>query len=88
MIRRRGECVSSQEAEAAVRSHLAVADVAAFPVPSEPAEDEVTVAVVPGAVRTGRFAKAYCGSGGHRHHLASLDTVHPGRTSNLNRLFS
>jgi crotonobetaine/carnitine-CoA ligase len=47
VIRRRGENVSSQEVESAVRSHPAVADVAAFPVPSELAEDEVMVAVVP-----------------------------------------
>ncbi|MFJ4790231.1 AMP-binding protein [Streptomyces sp. NPDC088794] len=48
VIRRRGENVSSQEVESAVRSHPAVADAAAFPVPSELAEDEVMVAVVPG----------------------------------------
>jgi crotonobetaine/carnitine-CoA ligase len=52
VIRRRGENISSQEVEAAVRSHPAVADAAAFPVPSELAEDEVMVAVVsrPGQV--------------------------------------
>jgi len=33
--------------ESAVRSHPAVVDAAAFPVPSERAEDEVMVAVVP-----------------------------------------
>lgn len=48
VIRRRGEDVSSQEVESVVRSHPAVADAAAFPVPSELAEDEVMVAVVPG----------------------------------------
>ncbi|MFD3588079.1 AMP-binding protein [Streptomyces sp. NPDC058683] len=47
VIRRRGENVSSQEVESAVRTHPAVADAAAFPVPSELAEDEVMVAVVP-----------------------------------------
>ncbi|MFF5303641.1 AMP-binding protein [Streptomyces sp. NPDC013161] len=51
VIRRRGENISSQEVEAAVRSHPAVADAAAFPVPSELAEDEVMVAVVPGPGR-------------------------------------
>ncbi|MGW3288146.1 AMP-binding protein [Streptomyces sp. NPDC001002] len=48
VIRRRGENISSQEVESAVRAHPAVADAAAFPVPSELAEDEVMVAVVPG----------------------------------------
>ncbi|MFJ9246760.1 AMP-binding protein [Streptomyces sp. NPDC101776] len=47
VIRRRGENVSSHEVESVVRAHPAVADVAAFPVPSELAEDEVMVAVVP-----------------------------------------
>ncbi|MEV0740093.1 AMP-binding protein [Streptomyces sp. NPDC050549] len=47
VIRRRGEKVSSYEVESAVRAHPAVADAAAFPVPSELAEDEVMVAVVP-----------------------------------------
>ncbi|MEV0479909.1 AMP-binding protein [Streptomyces sp. NPDC050508] len=47
VIRRRGENVSSQEVESVVRTHPAVADAAAFPVPSELAEDEVMVAVVP-----------------------------------------
>ncbi|MFD4555466.1 AMP-binding protein [Streptomyces sp. NPDC058469] len=47
VIRRRGENVSSQEVESVVRAHPAVADAAAFPVPSELAEDEVMVAVVP-----------------------------------------
>ncbi|WP_235029157.1 AMP-binding enzyme [Streptomyces sp. 3213.3] len=47
VIRRRGENISSREVESAVRAHPAVADVAAFPVPSELAEDEVMVAAVP-----------------------------------------
>ncbi|MFE9603678.1 AMP-binding protein [Streptomyces hokutonensis] len=47
VIRRRGENISSHEVESAVRAHPAVADAAAFPVPSELAEDEVMVAVVP-----------------------------------------
>lgn len=47
VIRRRGENVSSHEVESVVRAHPAVADAAAFPVPSELAEDEVMVAVVP-----------------------------------------
>lgn len=52
VIRRRGENISSYEVEAAVRSHPAVAEAAAFPVASELAEDEVMVAVVvrPGTV--------------------------------------
>jgi crotonobetaine/carnitine-CoA ligase len=45
-IRRRGENVSSYEVEAAIVSHPAVKEVAAFAVPSEMAEDEVMVAVV------------------------------------------
>jgi crotonobetaine/carnitine-CoA ligase len=45
-IRRRGENVSSYEVEAAIVSHPAVKEVAAFAVPSELAEDEVMVAVV------------------------------------------
>ncbi|MEV0638406.1 hypothetical protein AB0I77_26380 [Streptomyces sp. NPDC050619] len=39
VIRRRGENVSSQEVETALRAHPAVADAAAVPVPSELAED-------------------------------------------------
>ncbi|PJN07456.1 ATP-dependent acyl-CoA ligase [Streptomyces sp. CB01635] len=46
-IRRRGENISSYEVEAAVLAHPGVAAVAAFPVASELAEDEVMVAVVP-----------------------------------------
>ncbi|MEV2211682.1 AMP-binding protein [Streptomyces sp. NPDC050997] len=47
VIRRRGENVSSQEVESVLRAHPAVADAAAFPVPSELAEDEVMAAVLP-----------------------------------------
>lgn len=46
-IRRRGENISSFEVEQALGSHAAVADVAAYAVPSELAEDEVMCAVVP-----------------------------------------
>ncbi|MFB6679799.1 AMP-binding protein [Streptomyces sp. NPDC056390] len=48
-IRRRGENISSYEVESAVRAYPEVAEVAAFAVPSELAEDEVMVAVVPRA---------------------------------------
>lgn len=48
-IRRRGENISSYEVESAVRGHPAIAEAAAFPVPSELAEDEVMVAVVASA---------------------------------------
>ena len=51
VIRRRGENVSSQEVESVLRAHPAVADAVAFPVPSELAEDEVMVAVLPGPGR-------------------------------------
>ncbi|MFF5494398.1 AMP-binding protein [Streptomyces aquilus] len=50
-IRRRGENISSYEVEAALRTHPDVAEAAAFPVPSDLAEDEVMVAVVPRAGR-------------------------------------
>ncbi|MBC9713229.1 AMP-binding protein [Streptomyces sp. TRM66268-LWL] len=50
-IRRRGENISSYEVETALRAHPDVAEAAAFPVPSELAEDEVMVAVVPRAGR-------------------------------------
>ncbi|MFD4228180.1 AMP-binding protein [Streptomyces sp. NPDC058545] len=50
-IRRRGENISSYEVESAVRAYPAVAEAAAFPVPSELAEDEVMVAVVASAGR-------------------------------------
>ncbi|MFI0445563.1 AMP-binding protein [Actinomadura sp. 6N118] len=46
VIRRRGENISSHEVEAVVRTHPSVAEAAAFPVPSELAEDEVMVAVL------------------------------------------
>ncbi|MGP3775781.1 AMP-binding protein [Streptomyces sp. SDT5-1] len=48
-IRRRGENISSYEVEAALRAHPGIGAAAAFPVPSELAEDEVMVAVVPRA---------------------------------------
>ncbi|MDH6626194.1 crotonobetaine/carnitine-CoA ligase [Streptomyces sp. LBL] len=51
VIRRRGENISSQEVESVLRAHPAVADAAAFPVPSELAEDEVMVAVLPSSER-------------------------------------
>lgn len=46
-IRRRGENISSFDVEQAISEHPDVAAVAAFAVPSELAEDEVMVAVVP-----------------------------------------
>jgi crotonobetaine/carnitine-CoA ligase len=46
-IRRRGHNVSSAEIEAAVGSHPAVADVAAYAVAAAEAEDEVMITVVP-----------------------------------------
>ncbi|MBK3580722.1 AMP-binding protein [Streptomyces sp. MBT65] len=62
VIRRRGENVSSQEVESVVRAHPAVADAAAFPVPSELAEDEVMVAVgaAPGQVLDLRELVRHC----------------------------
>jgi len=45
-IRRRGENISSLEVEAAVLRHPGVAEVAAYPVPSDLGEDEVMIAVV------------------------------------------
>ena len=45
-IRRRGENISSVEVEEAVLRHPGVAEVAAYPVPSELGEDEVMIAVV------------------------------------------
>lgn len=45
VIRRRGENISSVEVEGAVRQHPAVAECAAYAVPSELGEDEVQVSV-------------------------------------------
>lgn len=45
-IRRRGENISSFEVESEVARHPGVAEVAAYPVPSELGEDEVMLAVV------------------------------------------
>ena len=45
-IRRRGENISSAELEGAARRHPAVAEVAAYGVPSELGEDDVEIAVV------------------------------------------
>ncbi len=47
VIRRRGENISSFEVEQVVGLHPAVETVAAYPVPSEMAEDEVMVSIVP-----------------------------------------
>ncbi|MBY4403007.1 ATP-dependent acyl-CoA ligase [Rhodococcoides fascians] len=46
VIRRRGENISSFEVEQIIGSHPAVETVAAYPVPSEMAEDEVMVSIV------------------------------------------
>jgi crotonobetaine/carnitine-CoA ligase len=46
-IRRRGENISSVEVEAAVEQHPNILECAAYALPSELAEDEVAVAVVP-----------------------------------------
>ncbi len=45
MIRRRGENVSSFELEAAIRQHPAIANVAAFAVPSPMGEDDIKICV-------------------------------------------
>jgi carnitine-CoA ligase len=45
-IRRRGQQISSFEVEEAVRGHPLIVECAAYPVPSEPGDDEVMVAVV------------------------------------------
>jgi crotonobetaine/carnitine-CoA ligase len=61
-IRRRGENISSFEVEHVLLRHPAVAAAAAFPVPSEMAEDEVAVAVVlePGAAVAPRELIDHC----------------------------
>lgn len=46
VIRRRGENISSWEVEMAIASHDAVAEVAAYGVPSELTEEDVAVAVI------------------------------------------
>jgi len=46
-IRRRGENVSAFEVEQVILRHPAVADVAAYAVPSEHSEDEIMVSIVP-----------------------------------------
>lgn len=51
-IRRRGENISSWEIERVVAEHPAVAQVAAYGVPSELSEEEVMLAVVPAAGHT------------------------------------
>lgn len=45
-IRRRGENISAFEVEEVVKSHSAVLDAAAYPVPSELTEDDVMISVV------------------------------------------
>ena len=61
-IRRRGHNVSSAEIEDAVSAHPAVADVAAYAVAAEEAEDEVMITVVlrPGAKVTVDDLLAFC----------------------------
>jgi crotonobetaine/carnitine-CoA ligase len=61
-IRRRGENISTHELEAIVAQHPAVCDVAAIAVPSEMAEDEVMVYVVPraGAQATAEEIIRFC----------------------------
>jgi carnitine-CoA ligase len=61
-IRRRGENISSFEVEQVLLSHPAVAVVAAFPVRSDLAEDEVMAAVVlhPGKVLSPADLVAFC----------------------------
>ncbi|MBY6414395.1 AMP-binding protein [Rhodococcus sp. BP-252] len=64
VIRRRGENISSFEVEQVIGSHPAVETVAAYPVPSEMAEDEVMVSIVPktGAVLSPRDVVDHCSS--------------------------
>ncbi|HEY7243133.1 MAG TPA: ATP-dependent acyl-CoA ligase [Xanthobacteraceae bacterium] len=61
-IRRRGENISSFEVEQVLLSHPAVANAAAFPVPSPLAEDEVMAAVIvhPGKQLTEAELIAFC----------------------------
>ena len=63
-IRRRGENISSLEVEQVLTLHPAIESAAAFPVPSDLAEDEVMVAVVPSANQSvdPRELIAYCES--------------------------
>jgi carnitine-CoA ligase len=61
-IRRRGENISSYEVEQMVMRHQAVAEAAAYAVPSEMSEDEVMVSVVlrPGASLSEADLVAFC----------------------------
>jgi carnitine-CoA ligase len=61
-IRRRGENISSFEVEQVLLSHADVANAAAFPVPSELAEDEVMAAIVrrPGSALTEAALCEFC----------------------------
>jgi crotonobetaine/carnitine-CoA ligase len=61
-LRRRGENVSSFEAEQAIRAHPSVADVAVIGVPSEIGEDDVMACVVakPGESLTFDELLAHC----------------------------
>jgi crotonobetaine/carnitine-CoA ligase len=61
-IRRRGENISSVEVETGVGKHPDVAEVAAYPVPSDLGEDDVMVAVVrrDGASVTAEDLHAHC----------------------------
>ena len=63
-IRRRGENISSYEVESVVNAHEAVLESAAYALPSELGEDEVTVAVVlkPDAGLTPASLARYCAS--------------------------
>ncbi|MEH3155613.1 MAG: ATP-dependent acyl-CoA ligase [Gordonia paraffinivorans] len=60
VIRRRGENISSFEVEQVVALLPAVEMVAAFPVPSDMAEDEVMIAVVAGADLTPEDVIVHC----------------------------